>query len=134
MAKKVPKARRISRLKKKLDQAWSAAVRRRDKRCIALACIKTEALHAHHWYVRKARSLRLRWEIRNGVTLCYYHHMFCVHRDGDYWFMQLFFDACLRICKGQAFMIMEMGKPTWVPTEDELKERLIELNDLYKQT
>lgn len=74
----VPKAKRIARLKKACDAAWSLAVRKRDGSC--QMCGDKENLHAHHWHTQKARSLALRWDLRNGVTLCYACHMFKVHQ------------------------------------------------------
>lgn len=74
----MPKARRIARLKKACDTAWSSAVRQRDGAC--RMCGSKKNLHAHHWYAQKARSLALRWNMHNGVALCYPCHMFKVHR------------------------------------------------------
>ncbi len=89
MAKKIPMEVQIRRLKKKLDGMWSKAVRKRDGKCVT--CSKKENLQAHHWLVRKARSLYLRWHLLNGVTLCYYCHLCEVHRYSDKQFMDKFF-------------------------------------------
>jgi len=65
------------KLIKDLDTLWSKAVRERDGEC--LLCLKRDTLQAHHWIVPRARSLKHRWDIRNGTTLCYTCHMFKIH-------------------------------------------------------
>jgi hypothetical protein len=88
--KPVPVAVRVKRLKKALDVAWAVAVKARDgNRC--LMCGKTANLHAHHWLIRKARSIGIRWEVDNGATLCYYCHLLQVHLYSDKAFMDAFF-------------------------------------------
>lgn len=76
--KKISKQKEITRLKNKLDSLWSLAVRKRDKRC--LLCGKTTGLQAHHWIKRKAQGNKTRWAMDNGITLCYYCHMFRAHK------------------------------------------------------
>jgi hypothetical protein len=69
------------KLDDKLDRAWSLAVRHlAGNKCEM--CGKDEVLHAHHLKSRVGR--RLRWDIRNGVSLCPKHHMFgsdSAHKD-----------------------------------------------------
>lgn len=78
------------KLKRDLDTAWALAVKVRDgHRC--LMCGKGGIVHAHHWFIRKARSLAIRWETDNGATLCYYCHLCQIHRYSDYEFMTKFF-------------------------------------------
>lgn len=84
------KVKQIARLKKKLDKAWSEAVRKRDGKCLMCSKAAPEhVLHAHHWFIRKARSLLLRWDMTNGVALCYYCHLKELHgNQSDYIFLK----------------------------------------------
>ena len=69
------------KLEKKLDELWSKAVRGRDGEC--LVCEKSPphvVLNAHHWIKRKAQSLKHKWDLRNGVTLCFRCHIHRVHK------------------------------------------------------
>ena len=79
--------RKISRkgLNKKLDKAWSDAIKRRaNQRCEV--CGKTDTLNSHHIVGR--RNLATRWDIQNGVCLCAGCHTFktqSAHQD-PVWF------------------------------------------------
>ena len=68
---------KIKRLKKKCDELWSKAVRLRDGRC--LLCGKTDGLAAHHYIHTKGSSLHHRFNVKNGITLCYACHIHKVH-------------------------------------------------------
>lgn len=84
---------KASTYQKKLDALWSECVRKRDKFC--QVCGKTENLQAHHWLVRKARSLQTRWDVRNGITLCYSCHICKLHgHSGDAIFLRSFLSKC----------------------------------------
>jgi cytochrome c553 len=50
---------------------WSAAVKARDGRCVA--CNSVDDLHAHH-VLPKATHPELKYEVSNGLTLCYRCH------------------------------------------------------------
>jgi hypothetical protein len=80
--KKKSKLIALPKLKKELDVIWSAKVRERDGKCVL--CGKTKSLQAHHYIRTKARSLKYRWDIRNGVTLCYGCHMYGVHKTASF--------------------------------------------------
>lgn len=56
-----------------LDRLWSLVIKARDKKC--QWCGKKEGkLDAHH-IITKARSgFAGRWDIQNGVLLCFYCH------------------------------------------------------------
>jgi len=64
--------------KKKLHKLWSEIVRARDKTCVF--CGTSESLHAHHAIVHAGRSNAVRYDTRNGLTLCAKHHLFGVHK------------------------------------------------------
>lgn len=71
--KKVSKVKRISRLKKEADRLWSINVRERDGgRCQVTGCVKTPTF-AHHIFPR--RHLSTRWDLDNGFTICWGHHI-----------------------------------------------------------
>lgn len=89
---RLKKPQRISKLKKACDGAWSLAVRLRDGKCLGCGASRADKiLFAHHWFVEKHRSLRLRWDLRNGATLCYACHKFQVHTYAVYVWMSRFF-------------------------------------------
>lgn len=74
--------------KKKLDSLWSEIVRGRDKVC--MTCGKTETLQAHHAIVRKGQSNSTRWDLENGVTMCYYCHICQLHALATYTFLKTY--------------------------------------------
>ena len=56
---------------KKLDKAWSEAIRQHG---MCEVCKKTSRLNAHHFYSRSI--MRVRWDIYNGFCLCVGCHVF----------------------------------------------------------
>lgn len=70
-------AKKIKALKNKCDKLWSEAVRTRDGACVL--CGKTEGLNAHHWIHSKAQGNLHRWDVKNGITLCFACHIYKVH-------------------------------------------------------
>lgn len=75
-------------LKKKLDATWSKVVRQRaGNRCEVCGLSgEVKTLNAHHYIGRKNK--RLRWELFNGVSLCYQHHVGgkeSAHEDIEWW-------------------------------------------------
>ena len=64
-------------LEKKLDTEWSAYVRNRDKTC--RKCGGNGSISAHHAFGR--RHMGTRWDVLNGVGLCYPCHIHWAHRD-----------------------------------------------------
>ena len=72
-----------AKLIKKLDELWSKKVRERDNKCILCGKYigQPEKLQAHHWIITRARSLKYRWDLRNGVSLCYGCHICQVHHN-----------------------------------------------------
>lgn len=91
-SKKVNKAKLIKKLKKQNFKLWSKCVRLRDyNKCII--CGKTEKLQAHHCLVRAALSLRTRFIIDNGVSLCYRCHLIEIHKNGE----KRFFEKYIKI-------------------------------------
>ena len=52
-------------------------MRKRDGEC--LLCGKKDSLNAHHWIHSRAQGNRHRWDVRNGITLCYPCHVHKVH-------------------------------------------------------
>jgi hypothetical protein len=80
----VPQPVRIRRLLKKCHEVWSAAVRGRDGMCVRCGKKPPDVqLSAHHWLVSSARSRRYRFDVRNGVSLCYGCHIRCVHTEAS---------------------------------------------------
>jgi hypothetical protein len=77
------KLKAISKIKKELDSLWSAKVRERDGKCVLCGKVG-KGVQAHHYIKTKARSLKYRWDIRNGITLCYGCHMYGVHKTASF--------------------------------------------------
>lgn len=64
-------------LNKKLDALWSQQVKERADNCCE-KCGKPDP-QAHHIVPRTHRSVR--FDVRNGVALCYRHHIHWAHKD-----------------------------------------------------
>lgn len=68
---------KIKKLRKKCDDLWSKAVRKRDVSCVL--CLKKDGLNAHHWIHSRAQGNKHRWDVKNGITLCFACHKYKVH-------------------------------------------------------
>jgi hypothetical protein len=67
---------KVKPLKKKdLDIIWSRLIRDRDKTC---AVCGKHGIQAHHIFSRSYNSTR--WDLDNGIGLCYYHHIYWAHQ------------------------------------------------------
>lgn len=80
--KKVPLPS-IKEVKKTLRENWALQVKLKDGRKCAL-CGSTNNLTSHHWYVCDHHAHVARYEISNGITLCYACHIRTVHTRADY--------------------------------------------------
>jgi hypothetical protein len=59
------------------DDLWSLIVRTRDNYICEFCHTKTKHTEAHHIIGKDNKSVR--WDIQNGISLCYYHHRFWIH-------------------------------------------------------
>lgn len=74
MAKTVKKEKKVTI--KELDKLWSKKVKEKfDNKC---AICGKGSPHAHHIFSRGYKSTR--WDVENGVALCYYHHFYFAHQ------------------------------------------------------
>ena len=85
--KKPPnKAALKKRLEKELDELWKQIVHLNWKnKCAWPGCEVAQPpkqLYCHH-YFHKVQGNRARWEPKNGILLCYGHHLGQVHRAGN---------------------------------------------------
>ena len=62
---------------RKADKLWSLAIRQRDKRCVI--CGRIDTLQAAHIFSRVSRVTR--WDLLNGLALCYWHHFHFAHKE-----------------------------------------------------
>ena len=61
---------------KKLDKLWSQIIRSRGK---CERCNKDTTLAAHH--INPRNKFNTRWDLENGVCLCYRCHIHWAHKD-----------------------------------------------------
>jgi hypothetical protein len=86
-----PRKRRVSSVKKSCDRLWAQVVKARAGGCCE-RCGETpeskQALHAHHTYGRSDH--RLRFDVRNGVALCWSDHRWAEEHPIEFalWFQQ----------------------------------------------
>ena len=79
---------------KNLDTAWSKVVKiKAGYKCEICGRTNTQGkLNSHHYVGRVNRTLR--WDLRNGICLCYTHHVGgkeSAHQDNDFimnWFKE----------------------------------------------
>ncbi len=70
---------KIAQLKRSLDKSWSLAVRTRDRFTCQKCGKQHKQTHAAHIFSRN--NLATRFNVENGVTLCYYCHIIWSHRE-----------------------------------------------------
>ena len=75
MAKKTER----QKLEKKLDDLWRRCIQVRDKTC--RICNHDGRLEAHHIMGRRHKATR--WDIENGILLCWNHHVKYGHADPE---------------------------------------------------
>lgn len=103
-------------LMKSLDKAWSLYVRTRDPVC--KKCGGSGAVSPHHAFGR--RHLATRWDVENGVGLCFPCHIHWAHRDpGGFteWFRS-------HVGEDQYNRLREIHNQVYKPTKEELEEKL----------
>ncbi len=118
------------KLSKKLDEAWSLAVKKRaGYKCEVCGIGESGHLNSHHIVGRRNR--RVRWDVRDGVCLCVKHHRFGIesaHED-PLWFREWLEDkrwedyAYLYTIKNQI--------KKW--TLEDMEKQLEELNDIIEK-
>lgn len=81
------------KLIKKADELWSKCVRTRDGECVL--CGSKNALQAHHWIVTRGQSTTYRYDLRNGVTLCYGCHIHGVHSNPSVYLLDRLKTLCI---------------------------------------
>jgi hypothetical protein len=66
---------------KKLDELYSLVVRTRDNfKCQKEGCPASgKYMHCAHIFTRS--RMFTRWDLDNGITFCYYHHLLWSHRE-----------------------------------------------------
>lgn len=84
----MPRTPTIKSLKNKADRKWAESVKRNAKgRCER--CGKYEGVQSHHVVGRQNHALR--FDVRNGVALCWYDHYVFAHQhplDFAEWFRE----------------------------------------------
>ena len=126
--KTVPKAKRLSKLRKECDKLWSEAVRARDgNKCVL--CGSASHCQAHHWCHTKAQGNATRWDISNGITLCYTCHLYKVHSGAAY-YMDMAKNTAIRIIGQKAYEDLVTPKEPRVFNESEMIDIKNHLTDL----
>jgi hypothetical protein len=68
-----------SKIIKDCDKLWSKVVRQRDgNECVIEGC-HADSCHAHHVFSRK--NISVRFDISNGISLCFKHHFHWAHTN-----------------------------------------------------
>ena len=98
-------------LNKKLDEAWSKAVRLQGYCSYCGKRSPEVVLHAHHIFSR--RHFSTRWDVENGVCLCTGCHLYIAHKDiqefAD-WVLNRFGAECLERLRRKAHTPALFGK------------------------
>lgn len=114
MKRKTPN--KLRQLDKKADALWSKCVRARDKRCVL--CGSDSALQAHHWILTRNQSSKYKFDLRNGVTLCYGCHIHGVHKNPSVYLLNRLKEAC--ILRG-------------IATKEDINEIIANKNEIHKR-
>ena len=83
----------MKRLIKKADSLWSQCVRSRDGQCVL--CGSKSSLQAHHWILTRNQSNKYKYDLRNGVTLCYGCHIHGVHKNPSVYLLDRLKTLCI---------------------------------------
>ena len=67
-----PKSKKTE--KKELDEMWSFKVRTRDNFTCQICGKKLEKRYAQAHHILPRTLPKVRWDVNNGITLCYNHH------------------------------------------------------------
>jgi len=76
-------------IEKEMNDIWSLKVRERDNFTCQICGKKIEKQHAHAHHIIPRQFRGLRWEINNGITLCFVHHkvgMYSPHQNAIWFF------------------------------------------------
>lgn len=87
------KTTNLKKLIKKADSLWSLCIRSRDQECVL--CHSKSSLQAHHWIVTRNQSNKYKYDLRNGVTLCYGCHIHGVHRNPSVYLLDRLKTVCV---------------------------------------
>jgi len=129
----IPKAKRMTKLKKQCHEAWSRVVRLRDGECIR--CGATKSLAAHHWIVSASRSLQDRYNPINGCALCYGCHIHIVHKEATFSHaIDIYTKMIKRLTVDSIGAVIDRAKkPSKKFTEEQLEGIRDELHDMYHE-
>ena len=87
------KVTNLKKLIKKADSLWSQCIRTRDRECVL--CGNKNSLQAHHWIVTRNQSNKYKYDLRNGVTLCYGCHIHGVHSNPSVYLLDRLKTLCI---------------------------------------
>lgn len=87
------KSTNLKKLIQKADSLWSQCIRTRDGECIL--CGNKNSLQAHHWIVTRNQSNKYKYDLRNGVTLCYGCHIHGVHSNPSVYLLDRLKTLCI---------------------------------------
>jgi len=111
------KIRKISKkgLLKKQDKVWREAVVKRDNYSCQVCNKKLKGINCQAHHILPRQFIDYRWDINNGITLCYYHHKvgkFSPHLNPmwfDYWLYKYNPDTWLYINKAMLITVNGLG-------------------------
>ena len=74
---------------RELDEIWSKKVRERDNWTCQVCRKKLEKRYAQAHHILPRGMKGMRWDVNNGITLCYNHHkvgIFSAHQNAVWFF------------------------------------------------
>ena len=74
MLSKDPKIRARQKKERDLDEMWKKKVKDRDEWTCQVCKKKVEGHNAHAYHILPKGIHGMRWDVDNGITLCYNHH------------------------------------------------------------
>ena len=111
------------KLEKHLDALWGDIVRRQWYGTCAWPGCFQPGNQPHHFFHR-AQGNKARWNIFNGVCLCFAHHIRKVHQEGN---TEPIRDALIMKIGSKTFEQLKLDvRGMWKPT-------MVELSELKKQ-
>lgn len=118
-------SKEVRQLILKCDNLWARIVKLRDQeKCVI--CGSNFSLQSHHAFRTKGASTVLRWDTRNGVTLCQGCH-FKAHKNSNYEWREIYDGKIRMIIEPVRDILEQKGQGIYKTTVDNLQSTYQEL-------